>query len=182
MVTGSCSWDRSAPSTRNDRKGLESTGGTTCGPGFGLRRPHRAGMRSRSASQPRTDANAEGELVWVGESRPNVTELLNDLLPAARLYLRSRRRIAPRAIAPASAARAPITSATGTGTVSPARDSKMKPPRTPAEVSNTQMSIGRAKTAAVGRRRKRPDRDRHFQAMYVDQLDFPERRTPYVSG
>jgi len=25
--------------------------------------------------------NAEGELIWVGESRPNVTELLNELLP-----------------------------------------------------------------------------------------------------
>src|ERR1700694_1057887 len=68
---------------------------------------------------------------------------------AARLYLRSGRRIAQRASAPARAARAPITPATGTDTVSPALDSKMKTPMTPAEVSNTQMSIGRAKAGPV---------------------------------
>ena len=28
--------------------------------------------------------NAEGELIWVGEPRPNVTELLNELLPERR--------------------------------------------------------------------------------------------------
>src|SRR5438128_12435317 len=28
--------------------------------------------------------NAKGELVWVGEPRPNVTELLNELLPERR--------------------------------------------------------------------------------------------------